>query len=58
MNADFLIIMVRFSVGTLSTPLANEFYLCNGCKALTSCQKQLHLVAISNDILVMLGASP
>ena len=35
--------------------LANEFDLCNGRKALTSCQKQLHPVAISDDISVMLG---
>ena len=36
--------------------LANEFDLCNGRKALTSCQKQLQLVAISDDISVTLGS--
>ena len=35
--------------------LANEFDLCNGRKALTSCQKQLHPVASNDDISVMLG---
>ena len=35
--------------------LANEFDLCNSRKALTSCQKQLHLVTISDDISVTLG---
>ena len=35
--------------------LANEFDLCNSRKALTSCQKQLNPVAISDDISVTLG---
>jgi len=60
MNAD-LTVMVRQSVGTLSTPTGKRVWLCNGCKALTSCKKQktkknqLHRVAICDDITVMLA---
>ena len=35
--------------------LADEFDLCKGRKALTSCQKQLYPVAICDDISVTLG---
>ena len=54
MIADFLIAMVRYLV-LLVHQLANKFDLCNGCKALTSCQKQLYPVAICDDISVTLG---
>ena len=55
LNADFLIVMVRYSLVLLVHQLANKFDLCNGCKALTSCQKELHPVAICDHISVTLG---
>ena len=52
MNADFLIVMVRYSVSTFSTPVGKQVRLAHRCKALTSC---LHPVAICDDISVTLG---
>ena len=48
-NADFLIVMVRYSVSTFSNQLANKFDLCSGCKALISRHLDARWATLANS---------